>query len=326
MRRELLLARIWARRGAAARLLLPLASLYHAVVAARRACYRTGLCRVERFSAPVVVVGGLTVGGSGKTPLVMHVATLLARRGFRPGIVSRGYGGRPPRQPLRVDAATPVAQCGDEPAMLARELSLPVVVDRNRPRGVRELFERLGCDVVVADDGLQHYTMGRQVEIAVLGGERPLGNGYLLPAGPLREPPSRLAEVDLVVCNGGAEYPGGHAMRLRSDTLRALAGGATRPLAGLRGVRVHAVAATGNPTAFFTMLAGQGLRVTPHPFPDHYRFRRGDFMAMRDAPIVMTQKDAVKCDDMALGDAWFTHAVAELDEKFDNQLVALLKS
>jgi len=314
---------LWRTRGPVARSLLPLSWLYRGVVRARRACYRRGPCRVRRFPVPVIVVGGITVGGSGKTPLVMHVARLLGARGRRPGIVSRGYGGNPAHVPLRVNAATPAAACGDEPAMLARRLDLPVVVDADRPRAVETLVDECGCDIVISDDGLQHYAMDRQVEIAVLGGES-LGNGWCLPAGPLREPARRLDEVDLVVCNGGPARAGCHRMALWTDLLRRLDGGAEEPAAGFRGRRVHAVAGTGNPDGFFRGLADLGLDVQPHAFADHHQFSQTDFAAMTDAPIVMTEKDAVKCGGMRLDDAWYAVASVEVDEAFDNKLIELL--
>lgn len=325
MQLRIALPQLWRTRGAAARALLPLSWLYRGIVRARRGCYARGVCRVERFSRPVVVVGGITVGGSGKTPVVMHVARLLAERGRRPGIVSHGYGGRPGRMPLLVGPGTRAAECGDEPAMMARNLDLPVVVDTDRPRGVRALIDDSGCDVVVSDDGLQHYAMDRQLEIAVLGAGAHAGNGYCLPAGPLREPESRLDDVDMVVCNGAPARAGWYRMRLRIEALRRLSGDEERPVADLAGRRVHAVAGTGDPEGFFTTLSGLGLTVERHPFPDHHLYEPGDFTAMRGAPIVMTEKDAVKCLDIPLDDAWYTRAAIELDEEFDDKLIELLK-
>ncbi|MDZ7841133.1 MAG: tetraacyldisaccharide 4'-kinase [Gammaproteobacteria bacterium] len=321
----LALPRLWRSRGPAVRLLLPLSWLYRGAARARRECYVRGLCRVQRFSAPVVVVGGITAGGSGKTPLVMHVARLLAGRGLSPGIVSRGYGGRSERMPLFVDAGTPALECGDEPAMMARNLDVPVVVDRDRPRGVRSLIDRKGCGVVISDDGLQHYAMDRQVEIVALGGEGSMGNGYGLPVGPLREPLTRLDDVDMVVSSSPASRPGWFAASLRIESLQRLNGAEQCPLEAFRGRRVHAAAGIGNPGGFFAMLAGAGIDVQPHPFPDHHRYGAGDFSGMRDAPIVMTEKDAVKCGGLPLEDAWYTRASIELESRFDNTLIELLK-
>lgn len=317
--------RLWRTRSPVVVLLLPLSWLYAGIVRIRRACYDSGMLEVVRFPRPVVVVGGITVGGSGKTPLVMHVVRMLEAGGRRPGIVSRGYGGRARGAPLVVDRTTPVSECGDEPAMLARRLGVPIVVDADRPRGVNTLITTLDCDVVVSDDGLQHYAMDRQVEIAVVGGGGHAGNGYCLPAGPLREPLARLREVDMVVSNGGPPEPGWYTMNLRIEGLRRLNGNEERPLADFRGRRVHAVAGTGSPHGFFEMLADLGLDIEAHPFPDHHRYESRDFEGMTGASIVMTEKDAVKCTDMPLDDAWYAPVSIELDDGFDKNLTELLK-
>lgn len=321
---RLALPRLWRTHGPLNRLLLPLSWAYIAVVRARRACYAQGPCKVTRFPIPVVVVGGITVGGTGKTPLVMHVARLLKDRGRHPGIVSRGYGGRAPRAPLVVDRDTPASECGDEPAMMARSLEVPVVVDRNRPRGVNELAARLDCDVVISDDGLQHYAMDRRLEIAVIGGDDGLGNGLCLPAGPLREPPGRLDEVDMVVYSGSTGRPGAFRMELGIEGLVRLADGEVGRLGDFRGRPVHAVAGTGNPRAFFDALRACGLEVEAHPFPDHHWYRAADFSTMTEASIVMTEKDAVKCTHLPLRDAWYAKLSVHLDAGFDDKLIELL--
>lgn len=318
--------KLWSTRGPAARLLLPLSWIYLSVVRARRACYAGGICRVVRFERPVVVVGGISVGGSGKTPLVMYVARLLVKRGYRPGIASRGYGGRSARSPLIVDRETPVAECGDEPAMMARNLELPIVVDADRPRAVETLISKLCCDMVVSDDGLQHYAMDRQIEIAAIGNGGCFGNGYCLPAGPLREPLSRLKDVDMIVYSGGPARPGAYFMDMGLDMLKSLDGNHTRPITELKGLeKVHAVAGTGDPGGFFAMLKNLGLNVEIHSFPDHHPYTPGDFADMREAPIVMTEKDAVKCTGMPLHDAWYAPLSAGLDENFDLKLIESLK-
>lgn len=304
-----------------ARLLLPLSWLYGGLMRARRACYHRGLCRVIRFSRPVIVIGGISVGGSGKTPLVMHVARLLRDNGFTPGIVSRGYGGKPPRQPYRVTPDTAPNESGDEPAMMARLLKMPVMVDRIRPRGVDALINDCGCDVIIADDGLQHYAMDRDVEIAVVTGKDGRGNGYCLPAGPLREPPARLRDVDIVVCNGPEAKAGQFTMSLEIAALVNLSDDREQGIESFRGRRVHGVAGTGNPDGFFRLLETAGLDVERHAFADHHRFQQCDFAAMSDAPIVMTAKDAVKCSDLTLDDAWVANALATLSQDFDNKLL-----
>jgi len=321
---RLLLPEVWRSRGVLARMLLPLSWLYAGVMRARRACYRAGLCRVAGFSRPVIVVGGIGVGGNGKTPLVMYVARLLRDNGFMPGIVSRGYGARPPRQPLLVGPRAEVDAGGDEPVMMARLLAMPVAVDRNRPRGVRALIDDQGCDIVIADDGLQHYAMGRDVEIAVVSRPGTFGNGYCLPAGPLREPAVRLEAVDMVVCNGPRPAAGEFAMSVNIDELTPLGGGQARPIDEFSGRRVHGVAGIGNPGAFFATLQRAGLEVTAHVFADHHRFRQEDFQAMTEAPIVMTAKDAVKCGSLTLNEAWVANAAVTLNPEFDNKLLEIL--
>jgi len=321
---RIVLPGIWQKRGVPARFLLPVSWVYTAIVLGRRRCYRSGWLPVSRFTRPVVVVGGITVGGSGKTPLTMYVARLLAEQGWSPGVVTRGYGGRPGRLPLRVEADTPVRESGDEAAVMARRLDVPVVVDPDRPRGVRWLIDELGCGVVVADDGLQHYAMDRQVEIAVVGGGG-LGNGWCLPAGPLREPASRLQEVDIVVRNNGRAGPDEFGMALRVTGLTRLDRAAVQATSVFNGRRVHAVAGTGRPEGFFGTLRELGMEVEPHAFPDHYRYTASDFSTMGDAPIVMTEKDAVKCAGLPVENAWYADATAVPEDGFDQHLIELLK-
>jgi tetraacyldisaccharide 4'-kinase len=213
--------------------------------------------------------------------------------------------------------------------MMAGNLDVPVVVDPNRSRGANELISVLGCDVVVSDDGLQHYAMDRQIEIAVVGGDRPFGNGFCLPAGPLREPLSRLEEVDLVVYSGeaGPALTGqvGYRMEIRIEGFTHLGGEGRRPAGDFTGRQVHAVAGTGHPDSFFAALRGLGLEVQAHPFPDHHLYRREDFAAFKGAPIVMTEKDAVKCGDIGLEDTWYATTSTHVDPGFDEKLIELLK-
>lgn len=300
----------WQRRGMLAQLLRPLSWLFGALAARRRA-----VLRGERLPVPVIVVGNIAVGGSGKTPVVAWLAAELRAAGHRPGIVSRGHGGRISAEggvaPVPADGDP--ALLGDEPVLLARLTGCPLVIGRDRPAAGRALLRlHPDCDVLIADDGLQHYRLARDIEIAVVD-EATLGNGLLLPAGPLREPLARLGEVDLVVAHGPLSatlhaatagvpvYP----MRLRGGDLRALADPAcTRPLQAFRGRRVHAVAGIGRPQRFFDQLAGEGIEVVPHPFPDHHRFVAADLAFGEPLPILMTAKDAVKCKAFAPADSW----------------------
>jgi tetraacyldisaccharide 4'-kinase len=299
----------------------PLASFYGAVVKLRRALYRAGWLRTVRLPCAVVVVGNLTAGGAGKTPLTLALIEALRARGYRPGVVSRGYGGSVREPTLLGDAPDP-AQVGDEPCLI-RATGVPVAIGHDRPAAA-QLLVAAGCDVVIADDGLQHYRLARDVEICVIDGERRFGNARLLPAGPLREPLDRLARVDFRVCNGGVSQAGEIAMRLRGGTLRALSDGHEQSIAALAGTRVHAVAAIGHPQRFFDSLAAQGIDAVAHPFPDHHAFVAGDLDFRDDLPVLMTDKDAVKCRAFARHDWWSVPVKAELPETFYEALDARL--
>ncbi|TAL83947.1 MAG: tetraacyldisaccharide 4'-kinase [Rhodanobacter sp.] len=290
-----------------------LAGLYGAVVRLRAWHYRRGTARRVRLPVPVIVVGNISVGGTGKTPLTIALAAWLSARGYRPGVVSRGYGGTQ-REPQLLGADPDPSQVGDEPCLI-RAGGVPVAVGRDRSAAARLLLEA-GCDVLIADDGLQHYRLARDVEICVIDGVRRFGNGHLLPAGPLREPLARLQRVDLRVCNGGHAEPGEYPMLLRGDELLAVADDRRQALAGLRGQPVHAVAAIGNPQRFFDTLRGQGLEVIEHAFPDHHRFMPGELEFGDHLPVLMTDKDAVKCRRFAQADWWRLPVRADLPAAF----------
>ena len=291
-----------------------LASWYGANARRRRAQFLAGL-GVQKSKLPVVVVGNLTIGGTGKTPLVLAIVEGLRERGWKPGIVSRGYGGRV-TAPRRVSPHGDALQVGDEPLLLARRSGVPVVVATRRIDAVRMLEASGEVDVIVADDGLQHYAMGRDVEIVVIDGLRRLGNGRLLPAGPLREPVERGAAADFRVVNGGFPEAGEIRMHLELDDAVSLDGRTRKPLAEFAGRRVHAVAGIGNPERFFKSLRDAGLDIEPHPFPDHHPFVGDDLQFGDDAPILMTEKDAVKCRTFSPRNRWYVPARAELPESF----------
>lgn len=285
-------ARWYGRRPIA--VLRPLAALYWTVIALRRRAYRRGWLAVERVSRPVLVIGNLSVGGSGKTPLVLAVIERARALGLRPGVVSRGYGGESAEYPVVVTADTTPAVAGDEPVLIARRTGVPVVVAPDRVAAAHRLIAEADVDVIIADDGLQHYRLARDAEIAVIDARRGYGNGALLPAGPLREPISRLRTVDLECVQGEARD-----FWLDAGAARALADGALRPLAEFAATPVHAIAGIGEPARFFDMLTEAGLDVMPHAAPDHHRYRPAD-LAFGDAyPILMTEKDAVKCTGFA---------------------------
>ncbi|MDR1064001.1 MAG: tetraacyldisaccharide 4'-kinase [Azoarcus sp.] len=305
----------WQRRGGPAALLLPASALFRCAAALRRWLYRRNILRRERLPAPVIVVGNISVGGSGKTPVVAWLAEELRKAGRHPGIISRGYGGNATAsgQSCLVDTDADPAFCGDEPALLARLTGCPVAIGKDRPAAARILLAaHPECDVIISDDGMQHYRLARTVEIAVLD-EATLGNRWPLPSGPLREPLARLASVDLILVHGelspwlraalGAVAVA--PMRLDGNRFRSIPDPSQwRDAAAFAGQRVHALAGIGQPQRFFDRLAAMGLEVVPHPLPDHYRYRAADLAFAPGEPKLMTSKDAVKCAAFAPPDTW----------------------
>ena len=323
--------RLWETRGALACLLFPLAAVFSWGAALRRQCYRSGLLRVRPLSAPVVVIGNLTVGGTGKTPMVIWLARRFRRWGRRPGIVSRGYGGKREADLLPVAPDSDPRQAGDEPVLLAMRARCPVMVAKDRWQAADALCRQHGCDVILADDGLQHFALPGDFRICMVDGQRRFGNGWCLPAGPLREPLSRLREMDIIVCNGGearSEAREGCRMELRPDeSLRNLRDPSRRlKLADLSGREAHALAGVGNPEPFFSLLESQGVRIRRHPFPDHCRYRPEDLEFADDLPVIMTEKDAVKCRSFCTERHWCLPVDAVLPESFEKRMRAWLMS
>lgn len=315
---------LWYGTSPLALVLAPLGWLYCAGTLLRRALYRFGIVSAGRVGAPVIVVGNISVGGTGKTPLVIWIAQLLKSRGLRPGIVSRGYRGRADKWPQQVRPDSDPITVGDEPVLLAEATRCPVAADPDRLRAATTLLAHAECDVIVSDDGLQHLALGRDVEIAVIDGIRRHGNRRCLPAGPLREPVSRLESVDLVVANGGG-IAGEFDMRLRPDDVKNLVDGALRrPLASFKGERVHAVCGIGFPQRFFETLEGAGLEPVRHAFPDHHDFTAADIEFGDELAVLMTEKDAVKCRRFASARHWCVPVRAELEQAFGERLLSLL--
>ncbi|MGQ9425195.1 tetraacyldisaccharide 4'-kinase [Gilvimarinus sp. F26214L] len=316
-----------------ATLLLPLSWLFRLLITLRRYYYHR-IAPSASLPVPVVAVGNINVGGAGKTPLLIALARALRQRGFRPGVVSRGYGSRAPHYPFLVSAGSPVEQAGDEPLMIARRSGCPVMIDADRLAAARALIAGNHCNVILSDDGLQHYRLPRDLEIVVVDGQRGVGNGHLLPAGPLREPLSRLQEVDWLVINGdGGAAIAGHGkpaqrMRLLPDAWQAVHGIGTAPVEQppWSSGRVHALAGIGNPARFFQTLRDLGLDVIEHGFPDHHPFQVADLRFDDDLPVVMTEKDAVKCQAVlesakdvptaTLENYWYLTVHAQLEEEF----------
>jgi tetraacyldisaccharide 4'-kinase len=333
------LQREWERRGGGALIFLPFTLLYGAVVAVRRLLYRHGVLRSWRADVPVIVVGNINAGGTGKTPVVLAIVELLRTHGWNPGVVARGYGRVPPREQdprgvVRVlpDVATP-EHFGDEPVLIARRSLVPVYISPDRPAAVRALLaDHPEVNVIVSDDGLQHYALGRDIEVAVVDGERRFGNGLLLPSGPLREPASRLRSVDAIVMNGGgaavAQDVPHFAMRLGDERFVALTQGRHMSAAEFalhaRGQRVVAIAGIGHPPRFFEHLAALGLAARGIAFPDHHAYQGGDLRLPQADLIVMTEKDAVKCAAFADARMWFLRVEALLPGAFDEFLLTRL--
>ncbi len=304
--------------------LWPLHLLMRLLVATRRLLYRMHILASQHPGVPVIVVGNITVGGTGKTPLALWLVEWLQGQGWKPGIVSRGYGGHAPRYPFLVTPDSLPAEVGDEPLLLRRRSGVPVVVDPNRSRGAAALRDA-GCDVILCDDGLQHYALQRDLEIVVIDAVRQLGNGWLLPAGPLREMPSRLQSASLVISNG-ARIQGlaEHVMQLQPSACVNLKHGHSVDLTQFAGQRVHAVAGIGNPGRFFHTLRHAGIEVIEHPFPDHHGYQASD-LPWHDVPVLMTEKDAVKCADFADDNHWFVAVRAQVNPEFAAALHSALQ-
>lgn len=316
----------WYNKGGITLLLLPLSWLFCAIAVVRRLLYRIGVLRVHRLPVPVIIVGNISVGGTGKTPLVTWLVELLRVQGYTPGIVSRGYGGGAKHWPQQVRADSDPRMVGDEAVLLSRRTACPMAVGPNRVDAANALLSHTECDVIVSDDGLQHYALGRDIEIAVIDGVRRFGNQHCLPAGPLREPLGRMETVDLVVTNGVAgarEY----RMELIPTRLQGLvSANKNMSLDELIGKTVHAVAGIGNPERFFHQLESHGLTVIEHPFPDHHPFEEQDIVFPDELPILMTEKDAVKCHGFANEKHWSVPVDAKLDERIMPLLMRLLKN
>ena len=318
--------KFWTRRGAIAWLLWPVSLIFAVVIAIRRFLYFIRVFRSAHPGIPVIVVGNLTVGGSGKTPLVIWIAELLKSKGWSPGIVSRGYRARPKdqmREPRAATVASTAAEVGDEPIVLSRRSGCPVWVGADRVAVAARLrAAHEDVDVLVLDDGLQHYAMRRDLEIAVVDA-RGFGNGFLLPAGPLREPVSRLRRVDAVVSH--ASGISGYSMSLDGDTVHCMTDARERrPLKAFAGQRVHAVAGIGDPNRFFLHLARAGIEPLPHPFPDHHPFTPKDLEFGDGLPVLLTEKDAVKLRRAARPDWWVLPVSARLDPGFGAWLLRKL--
>ena len=305
-------------------LLYPFSILFSYLTSRRRRKFLKN--KTESFSAkiPIIVVGNLTIGGTGKTPLVKYIASELIKRGYKPGIVSRGYGGKF-KETLKVDSNTSVKQTGDEAQILSK-LNIPFYIDKNRVRAVEKIIENHDCDVIISDDGLQHYKMKRDIEIAVIDGKRRFGNKLTFPAGPLRESIKRLSTVDFVVNNSGPTEENEFLMSISPSEFVHLKSGKSYgvedwPMHN----QVHAVAGLGNPGRFFDLLDKLGFDIVRHPYPDHHNFDSSDLFYLDHLPIIMTEKDASKCKDFDNNKIWYLKIDADVNNKFIDQLQSKLE-
>lgn len=298
-------------------LLAPLSALYGLITAIRRVAYQRGWLSIATFPIPVVVVGNITVGGTGKTPLTLALVKHLQAQGLKPAIVSRGYGGQT-QYPALVTANSLASEVGDEPLFMFQQTGVPVVVAPKRAQAVAYLVAQHACDVILCDDGLQHYALARDMEIVVIDGERSLGNGHLLPQGALRESKERLNSVDLIVVNGASVFNFSqrhYTMTLMPHDWLAV-GGQAQAKAPKPPQTIHAIAGIGNPARFFAALEQQGFQVLAHAFPDHHAYQASDLNFGDNLPIVMTAKDAVKCHSFAPKQCWQVPVIANLSVDF----------
>ncbi|HSD69954.1 MAG TPA: tetraacyldisaccharide 4'-kinase [Woeseiaceae bacterium] len=309
------LQRLWYGESAWRYLLWPFSLAFSVLASLRLALYRIGVLRSYRLSVPVLVAGNITVGGTGKTPITIWLAQELKIRGHKPGIVSRGYGGKVGAAPVEATPGSSPATVGDEAILIAARSRCPVFVHPDRVAAAKAAIAA-GADVIIADDGLQHYRLSRDYEIAVIDGLRGTGNGLLLPAGPLREPLDRLQRVDRVLVQTEGQDVDVPFLRRLTDRhssaftlvpkqMRELNGESSCTLGDFAGQTVHAVAAIGNPTRFFRMLEAHGMRVIPHAYRDHLQLTAKHLAFGDGLPIVMTEKDAVKCSGLSVGNCWY---------------------
>lgn len=316
----------WSNINPVSLLLFPLTIVFCLLSYLRRVLYRLGVLASYRAPLPVLVVGNISVGGTGKTPLIIELVKQLQGRGVRPGVISRGYGGQSDHWPRQVDDATPASLVGDEPRLIYQRTGCPVVVGPDRRADVEMLLSRHECDVVLCDDGMQHYALRRDAEIAVVDARRQFGNGLCLPAGPLREPVSRLSSVDAVLFNGGQADQCAFSLQAMNCLPVGQAESPARALKDFSGQTVHAVAGIGHPARFFSMLESQGIRVIPHAFADHHDYRESDLDFNDELAVLMTEKDAVKCGQFTRANLWSVPVEVSLTETAQQQIDEIIDS
>lgn len=308
--------RLWYQKNYLYYLLTPFSGLYRIAIFLRKLSYQFNLKKIYRAPVPVIIVGNLTVGGTGKTPLVITLARFLMSQGYHPGIVSRGYGGKRSTPTLLVTAQSDPYMAGDEPVLIARHTNCPLIVANSRVTAVKQLLQQHQCDIIISDDGLQHIALDRDIEIVVIDGQRRFGNGFCLPAGPLREPLKRLNSVNFKVVRGGDAKADEHAMQFIPGTIYNLLD-STLALNPNSHSLLHAVAGIGNPQLFFNQLRQLGFNIVEHPFPDHYSYQPDDLNFGDNAQVIMTEKDAVKCQRFANPRQWCLPIVGSCDSMLE---------
>lgn len=307
--------------------LMPLSMLYDDAMRFRLFLYKKGLLKKTKIAAPVIIVGNITVGGTGKTPLIVWMARFLQEEGYKPGIISRGYGGHSSQWPQWVNKNSDPELVGDEAVLMAQRAACPIAVGPERAKAAQMLLDKSDCNIILSDDGLQHYALERDVEIAVVDGDRRFGNGYTLPCGPLREPIERLKTVDLVIVNGVASdcEENEFCMAVDGDVLVNLVTKEQKLLTEFKDLSCHALAGIGNPKRFFNLLEEQQISIDTLAFQDHHQFKVEDISFNDDKPVLMTEKDAVKCLAFATDKHWYLPIKAKPEQAFIDRLLTLIE-
>ena len=300
-------------------ILLPFSAVFFILSYMRLWLYKFRILKVNNSALPVIVVGNITVGGAGKTPIVIAIVNYLKSQNKKVGVVSRGYGGYYSQDSLEVDLASDPIECGDEPLLIKQQTEVPVAVAKKRIKAIEFLTMKYSLDVIVSDDGLQHYSMGRDIEIAVVDGHSRLGNGLFLPAGPLREAKSRLNSVDFII-NNGSHFKGEISSEIKPNEFINLVTQEAKSLDYFKDKKCYGIAGISKPDNFFSILKNNGVKLITKPFPDHYAFVEKDLIFNENYPIIMTSKDCVKCTKFATGQMWYLSVSAKINSNFYQQL------
>lgn len=319
------LEQIWYKKHYLHYPLIPFSLIYQGVISFRRLLYQRGIKKTTSFPVPIIIVGNITVGGNGKTPLVIYLIELLKQRSYKPGVVSRGYGGKADHYPYHVQQDSDPCVVGDEPLLIARRTGIPVVVDPDRVQAVKSILAQTDCNVIVSDDGLQHYALDRDIEITVIDGSKGYGNGYCLPAGPMREPISRLKAVHFRI-NTQPKQPYEYEMKVRYLHFIDLNEPDTHVESSyFNNQTIHAIAGIASPHRFFSALRELGLTIIEHAFPDHYQYCRKDLDFGKGAVLMMTEKDAVKCAQFKIANSWYLPISADVMDPFNQDFLLKLR-